>query len=180
MPAPEERIALNEFVKMTLQGVDDSSNLVARELLIRRDRALVIWSRLVGFNGTREQVIASDAQNLLRTRPYEPIFPVEPTILTGTLATVFTSTGARTRVHCDVANHANTNSVTVRVQHFVSASGQTYDWYPGSTPVLIGVAIRTGFKDLAPGDTLRASCSPSSTVTIHPIVDRYNSTGDTP
>ena len=180
MPAPEERIGLNEFVKLTLQGVDDSGNERARELLIRRDRALVIWSRLVAWNGSREQLVRSDAQNLLRTRPYEPIYPVTPVVLSGTLQTIFTSTAARSEVWCDVVNHGNSTSATARVTHLVAASATEFDWYPSVTPVPLGVPIRTGFIQLESGDSIRASCSPASTVTIHVHVHRYNPTGDTP
>ena len=180
MPAPEERTQLNEFVRMTLEAVDDSGNEKPRTVLMRRDRALVIWSRMVGFNGTREQVVRSDASNLLRTREYEPIFPVTPRILTGSLATFFTSTGIRSEVWLDVVNHANNTASVVRVTHIVAASGTEFDWYPSSTIVPIGVPIRTGFIQLESGDSMRASCSPASTVTVHVHVNRYNATGDTP
>jgi hypothetical protein len=167
-------------MRMRLEGVDDSGNEESRTLLMRRDRALVIWSRLVGFNGTREQILASDAQNLLRIKPYEPLLPISPTILTGTLATVYTSTSRRSRIWCDVVNHGNSTTATVNVVQRVAASGDEFNWYPSTTPVPIGVPIRTGFIHLESGDLLRASCSPASTVTIHVHVDRYNATGDTP
>lgn len=180
MPAPEERIAKNEYVRMTLEGVDDTGNEVPRSVLIRKDRALVIWSRMVAFNGNREQVIRADAQSLLRMRPYEPILPVRPVVLSGTLATIYTSTAARSEVWCDVVNHGNSTSATCRVTHQVASPVGEFDWYPSVTPVPLGVPIRTGYIQLESGDAIRASCSPSSTVTIHVHVQRYNPTGDTP
>lgn len=179
MPAPTETIEKNPFLKMTLQGMDDTGNEKPRELLIRRDRALVIWSRLIAFNGTREQVIISDAQNMLRNRPYETIYPVTPLLMPGTLTTAFTATGVRARINVDVCNSSAVATATCRIQHNVSGGG-SFDWYPIGTPVPLGVPIRTGFKDLAPGDSITVSSSPANSCTAHVFVDRYNQTGDTP
>src|SRR3990172_11590319 len=139
MPAPEERIQLNEFMRFRLEGQDDSGNEISRTLLIRRDRSLVTWNRLVAWNGSREQIIASDAQNLLRTREYEALLPITPVVLTGSQATVYTSTSRRSRLWCDVVNHGNNTSATVRVVQRVAASGLEFDWYPSTTPVPIAV-----------------------------------------
>ena len=180
MPAPEERIQLGNLVRMSLEGADDSGNKETRTLLIRKDRALVIWNRLVAYNGTREQVIVSDAQNLLRVRPYEGLLPVTPVVLTTSAQVLYTSTARRSKVWLDVVNHANTNGVTVRIFQRVVASGNDFDWYPSSTPVPIGVPIRTGHITLESGDSIRALSGIGNTVTVHTHVDRYNATGDTP
>jgi hypothetical protein len=147
MPAPEERINLNEFMQLTLQGVDDSGNLQARSLLIRRDRALVIWSRLVGFDGTRERIhqiestgtpkhvvygkdsgsteraFRTTALGTQRTYPWRPVTVLAqgqlPTSTAAALYTVPASTTARIRFF----SAFNTNAAQQTVDVFVDAAG---------------------------------------------------------
>lgn len=183
MPAPSEIVSLNQFVKMVLQGtINEDKRGSTRDVLIRPDRSLVLWSRLVGHDAAsdRERVALLDAAAMLRMRPYEPIFPVTPRLMPSSLATAFTSTAARTEVWLDVANSANSASATCHVTHLVAASGDEFDWYPSATPVRTGVPIRTGFIQLESGDSIRVSSSPGDSCTVHVHVHRYNPTGDTP
>lgn len=55
MPGPDERLLLNEFVKVLIQGTD--LNNAQKSALLHTDRSLSIWNRLVGTTGTRERVV---------------------------------------------------------------------------------------------------------------------------
>lgn len=51
MPAPEEEILLNEFLKILFTGTD--LNDQQREVLLHPDRSLSVWAQLVGTDGIR-------------------------------------------------------------------------------------------------------------------------------
>lgn len=172
---------INEFIRLVLQGQQYGGDQEAerpQDVGLTEDRELKIHSPLIIFDGTRNRVALGDASRILRTRPYEPLFPVEPVLLTGTLQTCYTATGVRAEVWVEITNSANSSGATVRVTRKTSVD--EYDWYPSSTPSPIGVPIRTGFMVLEAGDEIRGSCSPANACTIHVHVHRYNETGDTP
>lgn len=172
---------INRFIRLVLQGQQYGGDEEAenpQDVGLTEDRELKIHSPLIIFDGTRNRVALGDASRILRTRPYEPLFPVEPVVLTTTLQDCYTATGVRAEVWCEVSNSGLQDGATVRVAK--QTSTDTYDWYPSDTPVLHGVPIRTGFMVLEAGDKIRASCSPHNACTIFVHVHRYNETGDTP
>ena len=180
MPAPQEQSLINRFVKWILQGRAEDSD-VPKDVLIRKDRSLVVWGRLVGRSGARgERLVALDPNDLLRVRPFEPIFPVDSILMPTVPAVGFTSTAARSRVRVDVVNTSGSEIATFQVfRNFDGASGSRGLVGP-ATPAKEGVGVRVGFFDLDPGGTISGSSSPPNSCTLHITVERYSPTGDVP
>ncbi len=120
-----------------------------------------------------------DAAGMARYRAYEPIFPVTaigPMPLVTT--TFYTSTLALTRVYIELVNAANSLTATCTLERVTG--GVTAVIIPSGTTIALGVGTRLGPYDLGENDFIQGLSNPANSIHIHPIVDRYNPTGDTP
>ena len=123
---PDEQTILN-VVRFLIFGkidLDDPDPLPVR---LSDDRALAIWSQMVGRNAKGERVVQLDPSDLLRTRPYEPIHPVTGALAPGSLTTVYTSTSAQSSVIIDVVNTDDDPDATVHLVRNVDGSTGNFE-----------------------------------------------------
>jgi hypothetical protein len=178
----DTNLSILDKIRVVLQGRQqggDQQAATVQDIRLTPDRDVSIWSKTVGHDGTRERIVTLDANGILRLRPYEAQHPIDGVVLTATLATIYTSADAESRVWVEVVNTLNA-AATCQVTRHVNAASAGFSLLPSGTPVPQGVGIRIGPFDLLDTGFIRGSSSPGNSCTMHLTIDRYNATGDTP
>jgi hypothetical protein len=175
---PTEFTIVNEYLPMILRGTD--LNKQTKDVLIRPDRSLSVWSQMVGRNSKGQRIVELDPSDILRMRLYEPLFPITSILMPGALTAAYTSTGVRSTVRIDMVNTIGDPTATCHVVRDVDGVTGDFDITNSATPVPDGVGIRLGHFDLDAGGTISGSSNPANSCTLTVTVERYSSAGDTP
>lgn len=139
--------------------------------------AFLLFGRQLGSQADEPQPVAlsEDRELMIAARitenlSDEEIEVADGVLLIGAIQTVFTNTTSRRLPVCvEVSNSLNLSGATCLVTYSFDGAATQKTWIPSTTQVPLGAPARWGPIHLAPGGTIRASCSPPQSVTLTPV-----------